>query len=100
MKCMFAIGQVETKVDRRKVTLPKEYHLRRRNRKIYGVWIGDRELYLSDELRPLQQKAGINSSTFVVTIDQENRIVVPAYLEDSKVSIQGCITTIELKCQK
>lgn len=91
---MFAIGQMETRVNMQKVYLPKEFNLKRKGRKIYGTWVGDHCMYLSDEEKILRGKAGIVS---LINIDSENKISVPGNLEQSRVLIRGCISVIELK---
>lgn len=94
---MFAIGSTETKVHMNKVNLPKEFHLRRKDRKIYGTWVGESYLYLSDERNALRNKAGKNGMVYIMDIGKESTITVPSYLEHSKVIIQGNISVIELK---
>ena len=94
---MFAIGEAETQVISTKVTIPKEYNLTRKGRKIMGVWIGDYCLYLSDEEKSLKAKAGKNGSVIPIHIYTESKIEVPSALNNMKVKIQGCITTIELR---
>ena len=54
---MFAIGTAEVKVSGTKLRVPKEYNLTKKDRKIYGLWLGERTLYLSDEKEPLRAKA-------------------------------------------
>lgn len=94
---MFAIGSTETTVQMNKVNLPKEFHLRRKDRKIYGVWVGENYLYLSDEENVLLGKAGRDGIIYTINIGVESTITVPSYLENSKVIIQGHISAIELK---
>ena len=90
---MFAVGQTNAQVVRKKVSMPREFNLRKKGRKIYGAWVGDRCLYLSDEEKVLRAKAGRE----LMSVDTENRIRVPASLEHANVSIRGCISTIELQ---
>ena len=73
---MFAVGQTNAQVVRKKVSMPREFNLRKKGRKIYGAWVGDRCL---------------------MSVDTGNRIRVPASLEHANVSIRGCISTIELQ---
>ena len=40
---MFAIGEKTTEVNKSRVAMPVEYHLRKR--KIYGTWVGPDLLY-------------------------------------------------------
>lgn len=94
---MFAIGETKAKVVYSKLELPKEYNLKKKNRKIYGVWVGERLLYLSDEIKPLKAKAGHNGSVFEPNIDYAHRITVPSYLEQSVAYIRGCISTIQIE---
>lgn len=49
---MFAIGEKTTEVNKSRVAMPVEYHLRKR--KIYGTWVGQDLLYISDEVGPLK----------------------------------------------
>lgn len=51
---MFAIGEKTTEVNKSRVAMPVEYHLRKR--KIYGTWVGPDLLYISDEVGPLKVK--------------------------------------------
>lgn len=94
---MFAVGQKEEQVVMKKVSMPREFNLRKKGRKIYGAWIGDKYLYLSDEERVLRAKTGRAEDVHLMNIDTENRIAVPASLEHAKVMIRGCISTIELE---
>lgn len=96
---MFVIGQAKEKVYRQRVILPKEYNLRREGRKIYGVWKGNDCLYLSDEEAVLRSRTGKDGLVFRINIESENKIKVPEYLENAAVTIQGCISVIELKFQ-
>lgn len=97
---MFVIGEAVTQVQSSKVILPKEYNLRKRGRRILGVWVGEYCLYLSDEEAPLRAKAGKDGSIIKVRVGSENQIEVPVTLDHMKVKIQGCISTIELKFTK
>ena len=94
---MFAIGEVKSEVYGSKLRLPKEYNLKRKDRRIYGVWDGKWLLYLSDEIAPLKSKGGKNGMIFTPHIDSEYRIAVPAYLEKKESKIKGCISTIEIR---
>lgn len=94
---MFAIGEAETKVAYSKVSLPKEYNLRKKDRKIMGVWVGDYCLYISDELSALKAKADHINKIVAITVNPDSQIPVPPRLNHFKVKIQGCISTIELK---
>lgn len=94
---MFAIGEATTQVYSSKLRLPKEYNLRRKDREIFGVWIGERMLYLSDEVAPLRARAGKSCIVFKPNIDYECRIEVPTYLENKEACIKGCITTIQVE---
>ena len=108
---MFAVGQTNAQVVRKKVSMPREFNLRKKGRKraeetrrkrkkgrkIYGAWVGDRCLYLSDEEKVLRAKAGREDQVKLMSVDTENRIRVPASLEHANVSIRGCISTIELQ---
>ncbi len=93
---MFAVGQTSAQVVRKKVSMPREFNLRKKGRKIYGTWISDKCLYLSDEEKVLKAKAGSEEKVQPVNVDTENRITVPASLEHANVTIRGCISTIEL----
>lgn len=94
---MFAIGEAETRVSFSKVSLPKEFNLRRKDRKIMGVWVGDYCLYLSDEFSALKAKADHVSKIIDITVNPDSQITVPPRLNQFHVKIQGCISTIELK---
>ena len=89
---MFAVGQTNAQVVRKKVSMPREFNLRKKGRKIYGAWVGDRCLYLSDEEKVLRAKAGREDQVKLMSVDR-----VPASLEHANVSIRGCISTIELQ---
>jgi hypothetical protein len=94
---LFAIGEAESVVYYTKLRLPKEYNLRRKDRKIYGTWMGEWVLYLSDEITPLRAKSGKDGNIFEVNLDLESRMDVPRYLEDKRARIRGCISTIEIE---
>lgn len=51
---MFAIGEAKSKVTNSKVIMPSEYRLK--SKTLYGVWVGDTLLYISDEKPPLKAK--------------------------------------------
>ena len=61
---MFAIGTAEETVSGMKLRIPKEYNLNKKGRKIYGLWVGEDTLYLSDEMDPLRARAGRNGNIF------------------------------------
>lgn len=94
---MFVIGESKSKVNVTKLELPKEYNLRKKNRKIYGVWIGERFLYISDEMDTIKTKAGKDGQVFEPYIDVTNRITVPSQLDSKKAIIRGCISAIEIE---
>ena len=91
---MFLIGETTATVKNGKVSLPKEYHLKRYT--LYGKWRGKDKLYLSDSKKSLNFIAGRDTLSFLVKIDSEDRIEVPKEYEKYKVEIKGCITTVEL----
>lgn len=97
MRTMFAIGEAKSKVTNSKVIMPSEYRLK--SKTLFGVWVGDYLLYISDEKPPLKAKER-EGAIFEPSIDVNNRLSVPAKLEDCDVKIQGCISTIEICFQK
>ena len=90
---MFAIGEAEGKVTNAKVVMPSEYRLK--SKTLFGVWVGDYLLYISDEKPPLKAKER-EAAIFEPSVDVNNRLSVPAKLENFDVKIQGCISTIEI----
>lgn len=94
---MFAIGSAEEKVTGTKLRIPKEYNLNKKDRKIYGVWVGDSTLYLSDEKEPLRSKAGKNGMIFDVKVHTESTIEVPKTLDGRTASITGRISSIKIQ---
>ena len=90
---MFAIGEAKSKVTNAKVAMPSEYRLR--SKVLYGIWVCDTLLYISDEKPPLKAKER-SGSIFEPSIDVNNRLSVPAKLENYEVQISGCISTIEI----
>ncbi len=94
---LFVIGESRNNVNVTKLELPKEYNLRKKNRKIYGVWVGDKFLYLSDELDSIKSKAGKDGQVFEPYIDVTNRITVPSQLDSKKAIIRGLISAIEIE---
>lgn len=94
---MFAIGEAKSKVTNSKVVMPSEYRLKSKN--LYGVWVGDTLLYISDEKPPLKAKER-DGMIFEPSIDVNNRLSVPAKLEDCEVEISGCISTIEISFKR
>lgn len=93
---MFAIGEKTTEVNKSRVAMPVEYHLRKW--KIYGTWVGQDLLYISDEVGPLKVKKG--GEIFTPHVDKRNMLHVPGRYEGRKVEIKGCITSIELNFGK
>lgn len=96
---MFAIGSAEEKVTGTKLRIPKEYNLNKKDRKIYGVWVGEHTLYLSDEKEPLRSKAGKNGMIFDVKVHTESTIEVPRNLDGKTASITGRISSIKIQFQ-
>ena len=94
---MFVIGESKSKVNVTKLELPREYNLRKKSRKIYGVWVGERFLYLSDDIDSIKAKAGKDGQVFEPYIDVTNRITVPSQLDSKKAIIRGCISSIEIE---
>jgi len=94
---MFAIGEARSKVRCSKLSIPKEYNLRRFGRKIYGVWIGDKILYLSDEVKVLELKSRKNSLVFEIKVDVGSRIRLPERFNKSEAKIRGCLSIIEIQ---
>ncbi len=91
---MFVIGETRGKVINGKLSLPKEYHLKKRD--ILAKWKGDNKLYLSDSVKSLQFATGSYSPAFTIHVDSEDRIEVPTHFENADVRIEGCISTIEI----
>ena len=96
---MFAIGSAEERVYGTKLKIPKEYNLNKKGRKIYGVWTGERTLYLSDEQEPLRAKGGKNGKIFDVKVHTESTIEVPRTLDGKQALIAGRISTIKIHFQ-
>ncbi len=94
---MFAIGEAKSKVTNSKVIMPSEYRLK--SKTLYGVWVGDTLLYISDEKPPLKAKER-DGMIFEPSIDVNNRLSVPSNLEDYEVEISGCISTIEISFKR
>lgn len=95
---MFAIGTAEVKVSGTKLRVPKEYNLTKKDRKIYGLWLGERTLYLSDEKEPLRAKAsGKQSMIFEVKVHTESVIEVPKQLDGKWAVISGRISAIKIQ---
>ncbi len=96
---MFAIGSAEEMVSGTKLRLPKEYNLNKKGRKIYGLWVGDDTLYLSDELDPLRSRSGRNGNIFDVRVHLDSAIEVPRRLDGKKAVISGRISAIRIRFQ-
>ena len=95
---MFAIGTAEVKVSGTKLRVPKEYNLTKKDRKIYGLWLGERTLYLSDEKEPIRAKAsGKHSMIFDVKVHTESVIEVPKHLDGKWAVISGRISAIKIQ---
>jgi len=92
-----AIGEAKTIVSLAKLELPKEYKLRKKKQKIYGAWVGENILYLSDNVNSLKATTGEKVITFETIIDNAGRINVQKRFEKSEATIRGCISTIEIK---
>ncbi|MBQ1688014.1 MAG: hypothetical protein II073_01895 [Lachnospiraceae bacterium] len=90
---LFAIGEAESKVENAKVLMPREYHLR--HKVLFGVWTSEKKLYISDEKPPLLAKRS-EKDIFEPVVDANHRLLVPEQLENCKVKISGCISTIEI----
>lgn len=91
---MFLIGETTGNVINGKLTLPKEYHLKRYN--IIGKWKGKDRLYLSDSEKSLNFIAGKEPLSFQVKIDTEHRIDLSKEYEGAFVEIKGRISTVEI----
>lgn len=91
---MFLIGETRETVVNGRVSLPKEYHLKRYT--IYGKWKGKKKLYLSNSKKSLDFAAGRDTLSYKVKIDSEDRVEVPKEYEGGKIEIKGCISTVEL----
>ena len=96
---MFAIGSAEERVYGTKLKIPKEYNLNKKGRKIYGVWTGERTLYLSDEQEPLRAKGGKSGKIFDVKVHTESTIEVPRALDGRQALIAGRNSTIKIHFQ-
>lgn len=91
---MFVIGETTGKVINKKLSLPKEYHLKKQG--LLGKWLGEDKFYLSDSPKSLDYITGKETRSFQVRIDSEDRIEVPIEYENALVDIKGCISTVEL----
>ena len=94
---MFAIGSAEEKVSGTKLRIPKEYHLNKKGRKIYGLWSGENTLYLSDEKEPLKARAGRTGTIFDVKVHLDSIIEVPQRLDGKTAEISGRISAIRVR---
>lgn len=94
---MFAFGQAESAVSMGKVSIPKEFNLRKKGRQIFGAWTQDGHFCLSDDEKLLKNKAAKDEKVSSIKVDSLHRIRVPKKLEGSQVLIEGCISTIDLK---
>lgn len=90
---VFAIGEAKAIVSNSKVAMPSEYHLK--SKTLYGVWVGDTVLYISDEKQPLKSKSR-DGMIFEPVIDANNRLTVPSKLDNYQAKITGRISTIEV----
>ncbi|MDF2872570.1 MAG: hypothetical protein K0R05_4145 [Anaerocolumna sp.] len=91
---MFAIGEIKSEVNKRKVTLPKEYRLKKKN--ILGKWKDKSTLYLSESKGALNFAAGIGGAVFEADIGNSEQLQLPPEYDKATVQIRGCISTIEL----
>lgn len=94
---MFAIGSAEGKVTGTKLRIPKEYNLNKKGRKIYGLWMGETTLYLSDEKEPLRARGGRSEMIFDVKVHTESTIEVPKSLDGRTALISGRISSIKVQ---
>lgn len=92
---MFVIGEAKGKVMNGRLSLPREYHLRKR--KLLGKWKDENTLYISEDDHSLNYAVDKDALYFTVIIDSEDRIAVPEQYENNKVVIRGCISVIELQ---
>lgn len=97
---MFAIGTAEETVSGMKLRIPKEYNLNKKGRKIYGLWVGEDTLYLSDEMDPLRARAGRNGNIFDVKVHLDSVIEVPQRLDGKRAVISGRISAIRIRFQQ
>ncbi|SHJ64921.1 hypothetical protein SAMN02745136_00655 [Anaerocolumna jejuensis DSM 15929] len=91
---MFVVGEMKSEVYNGKVTLPKEYQLKKK--KIVGKWKDRNTLYLSDSQSALNYTAGKEGTVFDAVIDTNERLRVPPEYEKGRVKIKGCISTVRL----
>ena len=94
---MFAIGSAEEKVTGTNLRIPKEYNLNKKGRKIYGLWMGETTLYLSDEKEPLRARGGRSEMIFDVKVHTESTIEVPKSLDGRTALISGRISSIKVQ---
>ncbi len=94
---MFAIGSAEEKVTGTKLRIPKEYNLNKKGRKIYGFWLGEYTLYLSDEIGALRSKGGKSGNIYDVKVHTESTIEVPRSLGGMRATITGRISSIKIQ---
>ena len=91
---MFLIGETTGIVCNGKLSLPKEYHLKKRD--LLGKWKDANRLYLSDSEKSLNFIAGREGSCFHARIDAEDRLEVSLEYENAFADIKGCISSVEL----
>ncbi|MFU0828125.1 MAG: hypothetical protein ACFWTJ_11500 [Lachnoclostridium sp.] len=95
---MFLIGETTNKVINGKLSLPKEYHLKKRE--LLGKWAGENVLYISDSEKSLNFAAGKENASQKIKVDNDDRIEVPRKFENALAEIKGCITSIEITFHK
>lgn len=93
---MFAIGETTGVVQLSKLEMPREYNLKKKGRSIWGIWVKENELYISDEMESLRSKARNIKMISKIHLDSKNRMAVPSYLDGSEAEITGCISTIRI----
>lgn len=91
---MFAIGQTTATVVNSKLILPAAYRLKRKS--VLAKWKDENTLYLSDSDKSLNFTAGRDGELLKINVDSEDKINLPKDYDNSKVKIQGCISTIEI----
>ncbi|MBR6003869.1 MAG: hypothetical protein IK068_04010 [Lachnospiraceae bacterium] len=88
---VFAIGEATTLVRNGKIQMPTEYHLRKK--KLFGAWVEDNVLCISDEIKALKAR---QEAIFNANVDTNHNLHIDGTFNGCKAVITGCISTIQV----
>lgn len=90
---VFAIGGSTAVVSNGKLPMPVEYHLKKKT--LFGTWIGDELLFISDEEKCVKAKNG--DRVCEVVVDVNHYLHLDDRYNGVTATITGCVSTIQIE---